>query len=291
LRKSPDAGEVAADRGDQSRFWGLTMNSRDWFGANLEFLLYDATGTSLDGGVERIPPAPRGCFRDQPGCNKTACIILVCTLEGLPSGLEVFSVNRADARNVGDIVRVVETEYGRAGRVCLVDRGTVSKENMASLRKREGQTKWVTKIDAWSHRSLQAARITAGRRPRRHLGRHPAAASAIVVEKSLQKAKDRGFCLRIISGPDSGREAQRRKRAHFLCTDSGGPTRSLCGTGVSRLPRPTRRPAPPKATLVRSERFTPRGSSAGACSCLLPRAGAGAPSRTVDAIGREPAPV
>lgn len=54
--------------------------------------------------------------------------------EGLPLGYEVFDGNRTDVTTVEDIVKKIESHYGAAGRIWVMDRGMVSEENLEYLR-------------------------------------------------------------------------------------------------------------------------------------------------------------
>jgi transposase len=55
------------------------------------------------------------------------------------AGLPVFSGNRTDLTTVEDIVGAMETKYGQAQRVWVMDRGMVSKANIAFLRERKAR--------------------------------------------------------------------------------------------------------------------------------------------------------
>ena len=65
------------------------------------------------------------------------CIALVVTREGMPLGYEVFAGNRVDASRVEEIVGAMETRYGIAGRVWVIDRGMTDAENIAWLQQTE----------------------------------------------------------------------------------------------------------------------------------------------------------
>jgi transposase len=117
----------------------LMERYRQWFGVRFEFLLYDVTSTYFEGEAGRNPQAQRGYSRDQRSGNKQVCIGLVCTPEGLPLSFEVFAGNRADVSTVEDIVRVMETKYGQAERIWVMDRGMVSESNLAFLRERKAR--------------------------------------------------------------------------------------------------------------------------------------------------------
>ena len=112
---------------------------RQWFGVRFEFLLYDVTSTFFEGQAETNPQAQHGYSRDQRSDCKQVCIGLVCTPEGLPLSFEVFAGNRADVTTVKHIVTMMETKYGQAERIGVMDRGMVSEANIAFLRERKAR--------------------------------------------------------------------------------------------------------------------------------------------------------
>jgi transposase len=109
------------------------------FGAQFDVLLYDLTSTYVEGGAEKNPMMQRGYSRDhRPDCQQVV-IALIVNVEGFPLSYETFNGNRADVTTLEAVMRRVERKYGRARRVWVFDRGIVSEENLASLRKRDGQ--------------------------------------------------------------------------------------------------------------------------------------------------------
>jgi transposase len=66
-------------------------------------------------------------------------IALIVNSEGFPFSYETFNGNRADVSTMETILRMVERKYGQARRVWVMDRGMVSEENLAAIRKRGGQ--------------------------------------------------------------------------------------------------------------------------------------------------------
>src|SRR2546430_7180167 len=66
-------------------------------------------------------------------------IALIVNSEGFPFSYETFDGNRADVSTVETILRMVERKYGKARRIWIFDRGIVSEENLAAIRKRGGQ--------------------------------------------------------------------------------------------------------------------------------------------------------
>jgi transposase len=109
------------------------------FGAEFDVLLYDLTSTYVEGAAEDNPMMRRGYSRDhRPDCEQMI-IALIVNSEGFPFSYETFDGNRADVSTVETILRMVERKYGKARRIWIFDRGIVSEENLAAIRKRGGQ--------------------------------------------------------------------------------------------------------------------------------------------------------
>jgi transposase len=105
------------------------------FGLEYDLLLYDVTSTYFEGLAEANPLARRGYSRDhRPDC-KQVCIGLVVTKCGMPLGYEVFAGNRVDVTTLQEIVETMERRYGRADRIWVGDRGMVSADNIAFLKR------------------------------------------------------------------------------------------------------------------------------------------------------------
>jgi transposase len=66
-------------------------------------------------------------------------IALIVNNEGFPFSYETFNGNRTDVSTMETILRMVERKYGKARRIWVFDRGIVSEENLAAIRKRDGQ--------------------------------------------------------------------------------------------------------------------------------------------------------
>lgn len=103
------------------------------FGIKYDLLLYDVTSTYFEGEVASNAQAQRGHSRDhRPDC-KQVCIALVVTREGIPLAHEVFDGNRVDVTTVQEIVGKIETRFGKADRVWVMDRGMASEKNFEWL--------------------------------------------------------------------------------------------------------------------------------------------------------------
>jgi len=121
----------------------LERHLKDCYGALFEaafdVLLYDLTSTYVEGAAEKNPMMRRGDSRDhRPDCEQMV-IALIVNEEGFPISYETFNGNRADVSTMETILRMVERKYGRARRIWVFDRGIVSEENLAAIRKRGGQ--------------------------------------------------------------------------------------------------------------------------------------------------------
>ena len=108
------------------------------FDVKYDLLLYDITSTYFEGQCKRNPMAKRGYSRDsRPDCLQV-CIGLIVTDDGMPLGYEVFDGNTNDSTTVQQMVERIESKYGRANRVWVMDRGMVSEANLAFIRQRGG---------------------------------------------------------------------------------------------------------------------------------------------------------
>ena len=106
----------------------------DLFDLKYDLLLYDVTSTYFEGEAKANPQARRGYSRDhRPDC-KQVCIGLVVSRCGVPLGYEMFAGNRHDSTTVEQIVETMESRYGRADRIWVLDRGMISDDNMDFLR-------------------------------------------------------------------------------------------------------------------------------------------------------------
>jgi len=116
----------------------LRQRYGELFQAEFDVLLYDLTSTYVEGAAAQNPLMQRGYSRDhRPDC-KQVVIALIVNEEGFPLSYEVFDGDRAEVNTLEAVLRTVERKYGRARRVWVFDRGVVSEENLATLRKRQG---------------------------------------------------------------------------------------------------------------------------------------------------------
>ena len=124
----------------QELFVWLKQKWADLFGADFDVLLYDLTSTYFEGEMEQNPKARRGYSRDgRPDCLQLV-IALVVTPDGFPLAYEVMNGNTSDRTTLPAFLKSIETTYGKARRVWVMDRGIPSEAILKQMRQAEGQT-------------------------------------------------------------------------------------------------------------------------------------------------------
>lgn len=124
----------------QELFVWLRQKWADLFAAEFEVLLYDLTSTYFEGEMERNPKAKRGYSRDgRPDCVQLV-IALVVTPDGFPLAYEVLNGNTSDRATLKMFLEKIESAYGKARRVWVMDRGIPSEALLKEMREPERQT-------------------------------------------------------------------------------------------------------------------------------------------------------
>ncbi len=121
----------------QALFSHLTERWRDLFNASFDVLLYDLTSTYFEVNACDLPEDSKrrhGYSRDKrPDCPQLV-IALVVTPDGLPLAYEVLPGNTADCKTLRDFRAKIESQYGKARRVWVMDRGVPTEEALAEMR-------------------------------------------------------------------------------------------------------------------------------------------------------------
>ncbi len=117
-------------------FAHLQARWRDLFGAQFDVLLYDLTSTYF----ESVPPEDEtdkrrfGHSRDKrPDCVQVV-IGLIVTPEGFPLAYEVMPGNTADKTTLKAFLQKIETQYGKAQRIWVMDRGIPTEAVLEQMR-------------------------------------------------------------------------------------------------------------------------------------------------------------
>lgn len=118
----------------QDLFIHLQKRWKDLFNAEFDLLLYDLTSTYVEGEAEGNPKAKYGYSRDKrPDC-KQVVIALVVTPTGLPLAYEVLAGNTSEKSTLRGFLDKIESMYGKARRVWLMDRGIPSEALLEEMR-------------------------------------------------------------------------------------------------------------------------------------------------------------
>jgi hypothetical protein len=110
---------------------------QDLFQARFDVLLYDLTSTYIEGEGEEIRKAQYGYSRDQRSDCRQVVMALVVTPEGFPLAYEVMDGNTSDRTTLRGFLEKIETQYGRAQRVWVMDRGIPAEEVLEEMRRPE----------------------------------------------------------------------------------------------------------------------------------------------------------
>jgi hypothetical protein len=117
----------------------LTQRWKDMFHATFDVLLYDLTSTYF----ESVPPFPEddkrkfGYSRDKRFDCVQVVIGLIVTPEGFPLAYEVMSGNTADKTTLRDFLKKIESQYGKAEHIWVMDRGIPTEEVLQEMRKND----------------------------------------------------------------------------------------------------------------------------------------------------------
>jgi transposase len=118
----------------QDLFVHLQQRWKDLFDAEFDLLLYDLTSTYVEGEAEQNPKARYGYSRDKrPDC-KQVVIALIVTPAGLPLAYEVMAGNTSEKTTLRGFLDSIESQYGRARRVWLMDRGIPTEALLQEMR-------------------------------------------------------------------------------------------------------------------------------------------------------------
>jgi len=117
-------------------FTHLQERWRDLFNAQFDVLLYDLTSTYFESDPPEDPEGLRrfGYSRDKRSDCVQVVIALVVTPEGFPLGYEVLRGNTADNTTLAAMLEKIESQYGKAQRTWLMDRGIPTEEVLETMR-------------------------------------------------------------------------------------------------------------------------------------------------------------
>jgi hypothetical protein len=124
----------------QDLFVHLQQRWKDLFDAEFDLLLYDLTSTYVEGEAEQNPKASYGYSRDKrPDC-KQVVIALIVTPAGLPLAYEVMAGNTSEKTTLRGFLDSIESLYGKARQVWLMDRGIPTEALLEEMRTSREET-------------------------------------------------------------------------------------------------------------------------------------------------------
>jgi transposase len=117
-------------------FGHLRERWQDLFQAKFDVLLYDLTSTYFESAPPNNPKDKRrfGYSRDKRSDCVQVVIALIVTPEGFPLGYEVLAGNTSDKTTLREFLQKIETQYGKAERIWVMDRGIPTEEVLAEMR-------------------------------------------------------------------------------------------------------------------------------------------------------------
>lgn len=120
-------------------FSHLTQRWQDLFGAKYDVLLYDLTSTYFESDPPTDPEDKRrfGYSRDKRSDCVQVVIALIVTPEGFPLAYEVLAGNTQDKSTLKDFLARIETQYGKAQRIWIMDRGIPTEAVLEQMRQSE----------------------------------------------------------------------------------------------------------------------------------------------------------
>ena len=120
----------------QALFDHLVNRWRDLFNASFEVLLYDLTSTYFESDPPQDENDKRrfGYSRDKRSDCVQVVIALIVTPQGFPLAYEVLAGNTADNTTLRAFLQKIETQYGKAQRIWLMDRGIPTEGVLEEMR-------------------------------------------------------------------------------------------------------------------------------------------------------------
>jgi hypothetical protein len=129
----------------QALFDHLVGRWRDLFNASFEVLLYDLTSTYFESEPPQDENDKRrfGYSRDKRSDCVQVVIALIVTPQGFPLAYEVLAGNTLDKTTLREFLQKIETQYGKAERIWLMDRGIPTEELLQEMRHSDPPVKYV----------------------------------------------------------------------------------------------------------------------------------------------------
>ena len=129
----------------QTLFDHLIGRWRDLFNLSFEVLLYDLTSTYFESNPPEDDNDKRrfGYSRDKRRDCVQVIIALIVTPQGFPLAYEVLAGNTKDNSTLKEFLDKIETQYGKAERIWLMDRGIPTEKVLEQMRQGDPPVKYL----------------------------------------------------------------------------------------------------------------------------------------------------
>jgi transposase len=115
-------------------FSHLAQRWKTLFDISFDVLLYDLTSTYFESAPPGSGNRQYGYSRDKrPDCVQVV-IALIVTPDGFPLAYEVMPGNTSDKTTLGDFLKKIQNQYGKANRTWVMDRGIPTEEILQTMR-------------------------------------------------------------------------------------------------------------------------------------------------------------
>jgi transposase len=117
-------------------FAHLRQRWQDLFGARFDVLLYDLTSTYFESDPpdDEADKRRHGYSRDKRSDCVQVVMALIVTPEGFPLAYEVLPGNTSDKTTLRVFLHKIESQYGKAQRIWVMDRGIPTEDVLAEMR-------------------------------------------------------------------------------------------------------------------------------------------------------------
>src|SRR5882762_6809340 len=112
----------------------LTERWKTLFNVRFDVLLYDLTSTYFECEPPEEGKRRFGYSRDKRSDCVQVVIALIVTPDGFPLAYEVMDGNTSDKTTLKDFLAKIETQYGKANRIWVMDRGIPTEETLTKMR-------------------------------------------------------------------------------------------------------------------------------------------------------------
>ena len=132
---------------------------KDLFGITFDVLLYDLTSTYFESDPPFAQPDKRqfGYSRDKRSDCVQVVIGLVVTPEGFPLAYEVLPGNTSDKTTLKGFLDKIQSQYGKARRIWVMDRGIPTDEVLQQMRANDPPMQYVVGTPKGRLSALEAA--------------------------------------------------------------------------------------------------------------------------------------